>query len=91
MGLHDAGPGGEFVGDFGFEVERLVGDGVGEAEFPSVEEETRGFDELTLGLGVDGVAEDGGLQGFAHVDAELVGAAGEEMAFDEGAAAVDAA
>ena len=52
-----------------------------EGKLPSVEHETRGR-ELVF-FSVDWIAEDGGAE-VVHVDADLVGAAGVEVAEDEG-------
>ena len=60
-----------------------------EGEFPGVEHEARGLDFLFGGMAVDGVAEDGTGEAVFHVDADLMGAAGEEAALDEGAVFVD--
>lgn len=83
------GPGVKFGGDGGFEGEGLLGEGVVEGEFPGVEHEARGLDFLLGGMAVDGVAEDGTGEAVFHVDANLMGAAGEESALDEGAVFVD--
>jgi hypothetical protein len=79
----------EFGGDGGFEGEGLLGEGVIEGEFPGVEHEARGLDFLFRRVAVDGVAEDGTGEAVFHVDADLMGASGEEAALDEGAVFVD--
>jgi len=66
------------------EVHGLVVDGVVEAEFPGVEHQAGGGHFLAVGVAVDGVAQDGVAEGFLHVDADLVGAAGEELTADQG-------
>lgn len=62
-------------------MELFSGDGVEEGEPPGVEEET-GSGELVF-FPVDGIAEDGGAD-VVEVDADLVGAAGVEVAEDQG-------
>ncbi len=62
-------------------MEFLLGDGVVEGELPGVEEEAWGG--VGVFFSVDGVAEDGGAE-VVEVDADLVGAAGVEVAEDEG-------
>jgi len=62
-------------------VEFFSGDGVVEGELPSVEHEAWGG-ELVF-FSVDRIAEDGGAE-VVHVDADLVGPAGVEVAEHEG-------
>ncbi len=60
-----------------------------EAELPGVQHEAGDMDELALGVAaVDGISQDGVSEAFAHVDADLVGASGEELASDEGASLI---
>lgn len=62
-------------------MELLSGHGVIEGKLPRVEQQARGR-KLVL-FPVNGIAEDGGAY-VVHVDADLVGAAGVEVAEDEG-------
>lgn len=43
------------------------------------------MDDLALGVAVNGISQDRVAEAFAHVDADLVCAAGQELAADEGA------
>lgn len=72
-------------GHGGLEVHGLVVDGVMETQLPGVQHEAGDMDDLALGVAVDGISQNGVAEAFAHVDADLVGAAGEELAADEGA------
>ena len=62
-------------------MEFLSGDGMLEGELPCVEHEAGGGEFVFFP--VDGIAEDGGAD-MVEVDADLVGAAGVEVAADEG-------
>ena len=57
-------------------------DGMGETETPGMQHETPGFDRLSIGLRIDGIAYKGTAEVF-HVDANLVGAAGVQVAEDK--------
>lgn len=55
-----------------------------------MEHEAGGFDFLAGRVTVDRVSEDGATETVFHVDADLVGAAGQQAAADERAVVVDA-
>lgn len=57
-------------------------DGVIYAEFVGVQHEAGDFYRIAFGISVDRIAEDGEAQGLLHVDADLMGAAGVQVAFD---------
>ena len=78
-------PVGEFVWKGGGEEDFLAGGGVLEAELAGVEHEAVGVGEAFALFAVDGVAENRCADVF-EVDADLVGAAGVEGAFDEAGA-----
>ena len=65
--------------DRGFEMQALAGERVVEGELPGVKHEAAG---LGGGLAVDGIADERGAF-VVEVDADLMGAAGVEMAEDE--------
>ncbi len=83
FGVGEVGPGFELGGDGGLEFEALLGDGVVEGEAPGVEHEAAGVCGGFGGFAVDDIAEEGGAF-VVEVDADLMGAAGVEVAEDEG-------
>ncbi len=60
------------------------------AEFPGVQHESGDGDDLALGIAINGIAKDGVAHALAHVDSDLMGAPGEELAANEGAALMGA-
>lgn len=59
-----------------------------ECELPSVEHEAPGVEALTRRGSVDRITEDGAVQGFLHVDANLMCASCEKAALNERASLV---
>lgn len=60
-----------------FAAQRVV-----DAQFVGVKHEASGFDRVPPGISIESVADDRAAQGFLHVNADLVGATGMQMAFN---------
>jgi hypothetical protein len=75
--------GSELGRDGSFEGAGFTGGGMGEAKPPGMEHEAPGIDGLALGVAVDRVAEERAAE-VMEVDADLVSAAGVEVAENEG-------
>ena len=75
-------PGGVFRGDGGLDGDAAAICRVVEGKAPGVEHESAGFCFLALGVGVDGVANEGVTQ-VEHVYAYLVGTPGVQGTHDE--------
>ena len=70
-------PGNRSLADFEFTT-----DGMGKTETPGMQHETPGFNRLSTGFRIDGIAQKGTAKVF-HMDADLVGAARVQVAEDK--------